>query len=54
MKKPSYKNLITDNSGATSIEYGVIGLLISVTIVATIPSISSKVQNLFNTVAGYL
>lgn len=48
MNNKSFIDFIKDEDGATAIEYSVIGALISIVIVGTIPSIADSVTNLYN------
>lgn len=48
MNNKSFIDFIKDEDGATAIEYSVIGALISVVIVGTIPSIADSVTNLYD------
>ena len=43
-----------DQSGATSIEYALIAILISVVIIASAQAIGTSLNNVFNNVAGKL
>ena len=52
------KNLIsqfvTDKSGVTAIEYGLIAALIAVVIIAAVATVGTALTNTFSTVAGSL
>jgi pilus assembly protein Flp/PilA len=48
LNNKSFIDFIKDEDGATAIEYSVIGALISIVIVGTIPSIADSVTNLYN------
>jgi pilus assembly protein Flp/PilA len=48
------KRLYVDQSGATSIEYALIAILISVVIIASAQAIGTSLNNVFNNVAGTL
>lgn len=45
---------VTDNSGATAIEYGLIAAGISVAIIAVVNGIGSNLNSKFNTVSTQL
>ena len=45
---------IANESGATTIEYGLIAALIAVAIIATVTSVGTALQATFTTVAGKL
>jgi pilus assembly protein Flp/PilA len=45
------KSLCANESGATAIEYALIASLIALVIIASLTSISSKLQNTFNEVS---
>jgi pilus assembly protein Flp/PilA len=47
----SIKRYFLDNRGATAIEYGIIALLVSVAIIASVTQVGSRVTGLFNKVA---
>jgi pilus assembly protein Flp/PilA len=49
-----FKKFLTDCSGATAIEYGLITSLIAVAIIATIINLTSHMNNTFNEVSGNL
>jgi len=48
------KRYLSDESGATAIEYGLIAALIAVAIIATVTSVGTKLQTTFTSVAGAL
>jgi len=48
------KSLLTDESGATAIEYGLIAALISVAAVAVLPTVGANLRTTFQTVANNL
>lgn len=48
------KKFLKDDKGATSIEYAIIGSLLSVVIVGTMPSLSATVKGLFTAIAEQL
>ncbi len=48
------KNFISDDSGATAIEYGLIAALIAVVIITALTTIGTKLTATFNSVAGSL
>jgi pilus assembly protein Flp/PilA len=48
------KRYLSDESGATAIEYGLIAALIAVAIIATVTSVGTKLQTTFTTVSGAL
>jgi pilus assembly protein Flp/PilA len=48
------KRFYVDQSGATSIEYALIAILISVVIIASAQAIGTSLNNVFNNVAGKL
>ena len=52
--KTLFVRLLKDDSGVTAIEYGLIAGLISVVILASVTSIGSSIQGLFNTIATTL
>lgn len=47
------KNFAQDESGATSIEYGVIALIMGVGIIATISAFPTSLNAIWSNVAGY-
>ena len=48
------KNLIKDESGATTIEYGLIAALVSVAAVVALENMGGALENMFTTVEGKL
>lgn len=46
------KRFIRDETGATAIEYGLIGVLVSIAIIAGATSLGSALGSKFNTVAS--
>jgi pilus assembly protein Flp/PilA len=48
------KRYLSDESGATAIEYGLIAALIAVAIIATVTSVGTKLNTTFGSVAGAL
>lgn len=44
------RNLLTDRSGATAIEYSIIGALVAVAIIGGVTALGNGVGNTFNTV----
>lgn len=46
--------LLTDDSGATAIEYGLIAALIAVAIITAITAVGTNLTKTFNTVANEL
>jgi pilus assembly protein Flp/PilA len=50
----SIKKFVANESGATAIEYGLIASLIAVAIIVAITSVGTKLQGVFNEVAGNL
>jgi pilus assembly protein Flp/PilA len=46
------RRLITDESGATAIEYGLIAGLVAVAIIAALTALGDSLDNLFSGVAG--
>ena len=48
------RTFVNDDSGATSIEYGLIASLIALAIIATVTSVGTKLQTTFTSVAGAL
>jgi pilus assembly protein Flp/PilA len=48
------KALLRDDSGATAIEYGLIGALISVVIITVVTTVGVNMETMFNTVATNL
>ena len=49
-----FKNFLTDESGATAIEYGLIAAGISVAIITVVVSLGSKLNDTFTVVANAL
>ncbi len=49
--KTLFVRFLKDESGVTAIEYGLIAGLISIVILASVTSIGTSVQGLFNTIA---
>ncbi len=50
----AFKKFMTDESGATAIEYGLIAGLIGVVIIAAVRSVGSNVSAKFNAIARNL
>ena len=50
----TFKNFLTDESGATAIEYGLIAAGISVAIITVVVSLGTKLNTTFTTVANAL
>jgi pilus assembly protein Flp/PilA len=50
----SLKQFLTDESGATAIEYALIASLISLTIIAGASAVGNKLKNTFNEVSSNL
>ncbi len=48
------KKLITDDCGATAIEYGLIAALIAVAVITAVTSVGTKLTTTFNSVAAAL
>jgi pilus assembly protein Flp/PilA len=48
------KNFISDDSGATAIEYGLIAALIAVVIITALTTIGTKLTATFNSVSSSL
>lgn len=48
------KAFLTDDSGATMIEYGLIAALVSVAAIAALTLLGSSLQSIFSTVASIL
>ncbi|HYM17094.1 MAG TPA: Flp family type IVb pilin [Micropepsaceae bacterium] len=48
------KRYLSDESGATAIEYGLIAALIAVTIIAAVTAVGTGLSTTFTTVAGKL
>lgn len=49
-----FNRFVTDESGATAIEYGLIASLIAVAIITALGTLGNNVGNTFNFVAGKL
>jgi pilus assembly protein Flp/PilA len=49
-----FKKFLTDDRGATAIEYGLIASLIAVVIIAAVGAVGTKLTNTFTEVAGNL
>ena len=47
-----FRNLLSDNQGATAIEYGLIAALIAVAAITAMGSLGNSLTNTFNTVSG--
>ena len=52
--KKLFVRFLKDQSGVTAIEYGLIGGLISIVILASTTSIGTSILGLFNTIANAL
>jgi pilus assembly protein Flp/PilA len=52
--KTLFVHFLKDDSGVTAIEYGLIGGLISIVILASVTSIGTSVQGLFSFIATTL
>ena len=48
------RKLLSDDSGATAIEYGLIAALVSVAIIAMLTTLGDNLSNTFNDVATQL
>lgn len=48
------KSFLSDESGATAIEYGLIAALVSVAAIAALGSLGNSLGTMFNSVAGEL
>jgi pilus assembly protein Flp/PilA len=48
------RKLLSDDSGATAIEYGLIAALIAIVLVGTLKTVGANLKNTFNTVATSL
>lgn len=46
------KNFLTNDGGATAIEYGLIAALISVVIIGAVTAIGTALKGTFNTIAA--
>jgi pilus assembly protein Flp/PilA len=51
---PMFKKFLSDDNGATAIEYGLIASLIAVVIIAAVTTVGTKLTNTFTEVAGNL
>ena len=49
-----FKHFLTDESGATAIEYGLIAALISVVIIGAVAAIGTNLTGTFNTISAKL
>ena len=49
---PQLKEFVKSDSGATSIEYGLIAALIAIVIISAVTATGGAVSNTFNTVSG--
>ena len=49
-----FKRLLSDNTGATAIEYALVASIISITIIAGATSIGGSLRGTFTTVGGSL
>jgi pilus assembly protein Flp/PilA len=49
-----FKEFVTDDSGATAIEYGLIAALVSVAAVTALTSVGSSLDNMFSSVSTTL
>ncbi|GAC1572222.1 MAG: Flp family type IVb pilin [Novosphingobium sp.] len=47
-----FRDLLSDNEGATAIEYGLIAALIAVAAITAMGSLGNSLTNTFNTVSG--
>ena len=50
----TFKRFVADESGATAVEYGLVTLVISVSIIGALTSIATNMNGKFNTVATTL
>ena len=50
----TFRNLMTDESGATAIEYGLIAALVAVALITALGSMGGGLSNKFNTVTDKL
>ena len=50
----SFGKFVSNESGATAIEYALIASLVAVAIIGALGAMSTKLQNTFNEVAGNL
>jgi pilus assembly protein Flp/PilA len=48
------KSFVTDESGATAIEYGLIAALVAVAIIGALTLLGTELSNIFQYVAGVL
>ncbi len=48
------KAFLSDESGATMIEYGLVAALVSVAAIIALQILGSELQTIFNTVSSYL
>ena len=48
------KTFLSDESGATMIEYGLVAALVSVAAIIALQILGSELQTIFNTVSSYL
>jgi pilus assembly protein Flp/PilA len=49
--KPTFPKFLSDESGATAIEYGLIAALISVVIIGAITAVGTQLTTTFNTIS---
>lgn len=54
MKKSTIYQFVSDESGATAIEYGLIGALVSVAAIIAMTALGGNLETLFTEVSGYL
>ncbi len=47
-----FKRFLTDNSGATAIEYGLIAALVAVVLIAGLSSLGTSINGVMSNVAG--
>ncbi|MBS0232629.1 MAG: Flp family type IVb pilin [Proteobacteria bacterium] len=52
MKKAKVFEFLSDESGATSIEYALIASIVSVSIIVSLTQISTSLQGVFNSVSA--
>ena len=52
--KNSIANFLTDEAGATAIEYGLIATLIAVVIITGVSAVGTQLSSVFNTLSGNL
>ncbi|WP_407520052.1 Flp family type IVb pilin [Methylobacterium oryzisoli] len=50
--KTLMKRFVSDESGATAIEYGLLATLIAVALIAAATTVGGNIGNMFNKVAG--